>query len=169
MIVCGACLWSPGAYVSTAQSTEWTLASLYVANIDDLVVDWYCAQACSGQESAAEASGQWLPGAVTPEEQCWASSGTTCSVRLESLCVHFAHLHHDLCVRGGSRKLLRGRRRGATKVPHRRTLPVAVASQSGTRARNDNNGSLVRSIKVLVLATSPLISVALQPTFPCLE
>jgi hypothetical protein len=67
--------------VSTAQSTEWTLASLYVADFAELHIEWYCAQACFGEESAAEASGEWLPGAVTPEEQCWASTETICSVR----------------------------------------------------------------------------------------
>jgi hypothetical protein len=73
-----------GAYVSTAQSTEWTLASLYVADFAELHIEWYCAQACFGEESAAEASGEWLPGAVTPEEQCWASTETVCSSEIDA-------------------------------------------------------------------------------------
>lgn len=101
-----------GAYVSTAQSTEWTLASVYVADMADLQVEWFCAQACFGEESAAAASGQWLPGAVTPEEQCWASSETICSVRLlpQPLALypfHMSSLQHVRCalvVAGGDRR-----------------------------------------------------------------
>lgn len=47
-------------------------------------VEWYCAQACSGVQSAAEASGTWLPGAVVPEEQCWATAHTICDTEIDA-------------------------------------------------------------------------------------
>ena len=65
-----------GAFVST-EAEPWYLASLFVAEPANLEVDWYCAQGCA--EETSEGSEVWEP----HEEQCWASSHTSCEAENE--------------------------------------------------------------------------------------
>lgn len=160
-----------GSYVSTAQSTQWTLASLYVSDMADVQLDWFCAQACFGEESAAEVSGQWLPGAVVPEEQCWATSETMCSVRCIAPCAFFcaseerkaltcASAPRACLLAGGDRcrNNAEGQRRSASVVDHWSSPPHYWRLRRASVANSARIVPLVHRYKIFHAMLNAMLS-----------